>query len=78
MTDRYIQIGVTALRDPATGEFLPATPLYIKETPEAVASQDKMIEDFGRLMAGHIRQYIEAGGLPEEAAPHKASERSKQ
>ena len=77
MTDRYIQIGVTALRDPATGEFLPATPLYIKETPEAIKSQDDMIEDFGRLMAAQMRTYIEGGGLPEEAAKSKASERSK-
>lgn len=30
MADKYIQIGVTALRDHATGNFLPAVPLYIK------------------------------------------------
>ena len=28
--EKFIQIGVTALRDPATGDFLPAVPLYIK------------------------------------------------
>ena len=27
----YIQVGVTALRDPVTGEYLPAVPLYIRE-----------------------------------------------
>ena len=26
----FIQIGTTALRDPGTGDFLPAVPLYIK------------------------------------------------
>lgn len=26
----FIQVGVTALRDPITGEFLPAVPLYIE------------------------------------------------
>ena len=26
----YIQIGSTALRDPVTGDFLPAVPLYIR------------------------------------------------
>ena len=28
---KYIQVGVTALRDPVTGDFLPAVPLYIRE-----------------------------------------------
>ena len=28
--EKYIQVGFTALRDPATGDFLPAVPLYIK------------------------------------------------
>ena len=75
MTDRYIQIGVTALRDPATGEFLPATPLYIKETPEAIKSKDKMASDFGRLMAGHMRKYLEGVGAPGEPLPRRASGR---
>ena len=26
----FVQVGVTALRDAATGEFLPSTPIYIK------------------------------------------------
>ena len=26
----YIQVGVTAMRDPATGGFLPSVPLYIR------------------------------------------------
>ena len=30
MSDKYIQVGVTALRDPATGDFLPSVPLYIR------------------------------------------------
>ena len=28
---RFVQVGVTALRDPVTGEFLPAVPLFIRE-----------------------------------------------
>lgn len=32
--EKYIQVGVTAMRDPATGEFLPAVPLYIKADPQ--------------------------------------------
>ena len=26
----YIQVGSTAMRDPATGDFLPAVPLYVR------------------------------------------------
>ena len=26
----YIQVGVTAMRDPITGDFLPSVPLYIR------------------------------------------------
>ena len=29
--NKYVQVGVTALRDPVTGEFLPAVPLFIRE-----------------------------------------------
>ncbi len=28
--NEYIQVGTTALRDPVTGGFLPAVPLYIR------------------------------------------------
>lgn len=31
MSDGYVQIGVTALRDPRTGEFLPSVPMYVRE-----------------------------------------------
>ena len=34
---RYIQVGVTALRDPKTGEFMPAVPLYIREEDKPMA-----------------------------------------
>ena len=30
----FIQIGVTALRDPGTGEYLPSVPLYIRAEDE--------------------------------------------
>ena len=33
----YIQIGQTAARDPITGEFLPAVPLYIRKKDMAAA-----------------------------------------
>lgn len=55
--DKYIQVGVTALRDPATGEFLPAVPLYIKAEDGAEEAEEKLIEDIGKLMAERIRRY---------------------
>jgi hypothetical protein len=51
----YIQIGVTALRTP-TGDFLPATPIYIK-TSEAIKasgmtqSEENVIHDVARVFA---------------------------
>ena len=55
--EKYIQVGVTALRDPATGEFLPAVPLYIKAEDGAEEAEEKLIEDIGKLMAERIRRY---------------------
>lgn len=54
--DGYIQIGVTALRDPATGGFLPSVPLYIRATDEALASQERMFDDFARMAAKMIHK----------------------
>ncbi len=64
--EKYIQVGVTALRDPATGEFLPAVPLYIKAEDGAEEAEEKLIEDIGKLMAERIRRYkaaCEAAGV---------------
>ena len=52
----FIQIGVTALRDPVTGEFLPEVPLYVEaEHRERVA--ETMDEDLRKLFAGKMAQY---------------------
>ena len=37
--EEFIQIGYTALRNPATGEFLPAVPLYIKADNDAAEAE---------------------------------------
>lgn len=57
--DKYIQVGVTALRNPATGEFLPAVPLYIKAEGGAEEAEEKLIEDIGNLLAHRIKQYMD-------------------
>lgn len=57
--EKYIQIGVTALRDPATGEFLPAVPLYIKAEDGAEEAEQGLIQDIGKLFAHRMKQYID-------------------
>ena len=57
MAEKYIQVGVTALRDPATGEYLPAVPLYIKAEDGAEEAEQKLIDDLGKLLAHRIRAY---------------------
>lgn len=64
--ERYIQVGVTAMRDPATGNFLPAVPLYIKEEDGAMESAQNLTQDLGRLLADRMRRYkegCEAAGI---------------
>lgn len=57
MPEKYIQVGVTALRNPATGEFLPAVPLYIKAEGGAEEAEEQLIEDIGALLAQRIKAY---------------------
>lgn len=60
--DEYIQIGYTALRDPATGDYLPAVPLYIKASDGAAEAEQKVIEDIGNLFA--IPSWITSIAMP--------------
>lgn len=59
MKEKYIQIGVTALRDPGTGDFLPAVPLYIKAEEGAEEAQEKLISDLGHVFALQIKKYMD-------------------
>ena len=56
--DKYIEVGVTALRDPATGNYLPAVPLYIKADESAKEAQQNLINDLGKLFAHQIKAYM--------------------
>ena len=53
--ERFIQVGVTALRD-----FLPAVPLYIKAEDGAEESASGLTQDIGKLLAERMRRYKEA------------------
>ena len=55
--DSYVQDGVTALRDPKTGDFLPAIPLYVKVEDVGEDAEKPMLEDFAKLMALRMKQY---------------------
>ena len=57
--EKFIQIGVTALRDPATGDFLPAVPIYIKAEDGAQEAEQSLIDDLGALFAERMRRYRE-------------------
>lgn len=57
--EKYIQVGVTALRDPMTGNFLPAVPLYILADEEAEQSEMKLIDNIGGVLAKRYKQYID-------------------
>ena len=57
----YIQIGQTAARDPVTGDFLPAVPLYIREDDRGKVHAPIPAEDseLGKTLAGMMRQYMD-------------------
>lgn len=54
----FIQVGVTACRDPRTGEFLPAVPIYVERADlqnGPVMKPD--LFDIGNILAGKMRAY---------------------
>lgn len=63
----YIQIGQTALRDPLTGDFLPAVPLYIRAEDVAAAPP---LDDIpvAEVFAAKFRQYVNESRKAEKKA----------
>lgn len=57
--EEYIQVGFTALRDPATGDYLPAVPLYIKAEGGATEAEQKAIDGLANLLARRMKAYID-------------------
>lgn len=57
MAERYVQVGVTAMRDRATGKFLPSIPLYARESDLAPGAEEQMLRDFARLIARDIKAH---------------------
>lgn len=61
--DDYIQIGVTALRDPVTGEALEAVPLYVRKEDVPGAVPPLKVGPLSADWAESMRNYVE--GLEE-------------
>lgn len=66
MTEKMVQVGVTALRSPS-GEFLPSIPIYIRaedageinpHTGRTVA-EDVALGDVAKVFADKFKQYAE-------------------
>lgn len=66
----FIQVGVTASRDPVSGGFLPSVPLYAKaEDAEGIPEPDRdCLFKLGKLVEEYKK---EAKRLEEEAAAMK-------
>ena len=64
--EKYIQVGVTALRGP-DGNFLPAVPLYLKAEDGAAEAEEKLIQDIGHLLALRMKAYMD--GCREAGVP---------
>ena len=70
MAEKYIEVGMTALRDPATGGFLPSVPLYIKADDRALEARQSLIDDIGHLFALRMKQYLDGvTGLKDASFP---------
>jgi hypothetical protein len=68
----FIRVGVTALRDPSTGDYLPAVPLYIESTHGAVEAEAAVMTDISRVFAARMKAYIQSNGrITNEKEPRK-------
>jgi hypothetical protein len=73
--ERFVQIGTTALRDRATGGFLPSIPLFVRvEDVGGVgesglpSAEEKALREVGAIFAKNMKKYIDGGGLVGGAA----------
>jgi len=56
--EKYIQVGVTSIRDPFTGEFIQSTPLYIKVKKGEDEVDEHMARDLMRVFGHQLRDYV--------------------
>lgn len=58
--EEYIQVGYTALRNPISGAYMPAVPLYIKAGSGELAEEQRLIDDLCGLFAAKMKAYEDA------------------
>ena len=58
MEQEYIEIGMTAQRDPKTGKFGEPVPLFIRATDNAIAGEQNLIDEIGNVFANMMKHYI--------------------
>ena len=59
MPKKLIQIGIFVRRDPETGEFLKAMPIYEEETPKLRQAEEHLHDEVAKLFAAKIKQYVD-------------------
>ena len=65
---RFVQVGVTAMRDPVTGGFLPSVPLYVKEEDAGAIEAPGTGEPLMKELAEKIKAYKAAEKQTKRAA----------
>ena len=67
----YIQIGVTALRDPVTGEIARSVPMYVRAKDVGVSTEaeaaEPMAENIAPVFAAMMKTYVDGcrkAGVP--------------
>ena len=53
----FVQVGTTAMRDPVTGDFLPAVPLYVRAEDQRKCEPPVFDGAMIRTLADKFRQY---------------------
>ena len=70
---RVVQVGVTALRDPATGEFLPAVPLYVSAEDSGKVAAPVFDRALVNSLAEKFRAYKKEDRKQKKAREKKTS-----
>lgn len=53
----YVQVGYTALRDPKTGGYCPAVPMYVRTDECDPVALEQLTENLGQLFALRMKAY---------------------
>ncbi len=79
--EQYIEVGVTARRDPKTGLFGVPVPLYVRASDAPITDTEELSADITKLLALKFKQYIDerekARKKHEQKAKRKAERKSR-